>query len=187
MNRKQQLATLGVIFLVLNTALFAFAQAGSAKPDEWQAVEQAIGRSGQVQGDGAYKLAFPRSDLKVILEGVELKTALALGGWVAFSKPGADSMVMGDLVLTEDEVPGVMASLESSGIQVTAVHNHVQHESPRVMYMHIGGHGDAVKLAAAVKQAMALTKIPPPNPPASAPADIGIDTAGIEQALGHKG
>src|SRR5262244_3122382 len=174
MNRKQQLARLVVILSILNTSLIVFAQGGSAKPDEWQGVEQAIGRSGQVQADGAYKLAFPRSDLKVTLEGVELKPALALGGWVAFSKPGADSMVMGDLVLTEDEVPAVMASLESGGIQVTALHNHVQHESPRVMYMHIGGHGDAVKLATAVKEAMALTKIPAPNPPASAPADIGV-------------
>ena len=187
MNRKQQLATLGVIFLVLNTALFAFAQAGSAKPDEWQAVEQAIGRAGQVQGDGAYKLAFPRSDLKVTVEGVDVKPALALGGWVAFSKSGPDSMVMGDLVLSEDEVPTVMASLESGGIQVTAVHNHLQHESPRVMYMHIGGHGDAVKLASSIKEAIAHTSIPAPKPAAAAPADIGIDTAGIEQALGYKG
>jgi len=187
MKRKQQLSKPGVIFLLLNTALFAFAQGGTAKPDEWQAVEQGIGRSGQIQGDGAYKLAFPRSDLKVTLEGVELKPALALGGWVAFNKPGADSMVMGDLVLTEDEVPAVMASLESGGVQVTAVHNHVQHESPRVMYMHIGGHGDAAKLAASIKEAIAHTGIPAPKPAAAAPADIGIDTAGIEQALGFKG
>jgi hypothetical protein len=96
-------------------------------------------------------------------------------------------MVMGDLVLTEDEVPAVMASLESGGIQVTALHNHVQHESPRVMYMHIGGHGDAVKLAASIKDAVALTSIPAPKPAAGPPADVGIDTPGIEQALGFKG
>jgi len=182
MNRKQQLVTLSVVFLILNTAFYVFAQG-----NEWQGVEQAIGRSGQVQGDGAYKLAFPRSDLKVMVEGVDLKPALALGGWVAFSKPGPDSMVMGDLVLTEDEVPAVMVSLESSGILVTALHNHVLHESPRVMYMHIGGHGDAVKLATSIKDALAHTGIPAPKPAAAAPADIGIDTAGIEQALGYKG
>jgi hypothetical protein len=189
MNRKQHRMLIALVVAVLVPALnaFVFAQAGGGTPGEWQAVDQAIGRTGQAQADGAYKVGFPRSDLKVTVEGVDLKPALALGGWVAFSKPGSDSMMMGDLVLAEDEVPAVMASLESGGIHVTAVHNHVQHESPRVMYMHIGGHGDAVKLAAAVKQAMALTKIPPPNPPASAPADIGIDTAGIEQALGHKG
>ena len=191
MNRKQHqmLITLVVAVLVpaLNALVFVFGQAGGATSGDWQAVDQAIGRTGQAQADGAYKVAFPRSDLKVTVEGVDLKPALALGGWVAFSKPGSDSMLMGDLVLAEDEVPAVMASLESGGIQVTAVHNHVQHESPRGMYMHIGGHGDAVKLATAVKQAMALTKIPPPTPPAAAPADIGIDTAGIEQALGYKG
>jgi len=138
MNRKKQLATASAVFFILISALQVFAQAGSDKPGEWQAVEQAIGRAGQVQADGAYKVGFPRSDLKVTVESVELKPALALGGWVAFSKPGADSMVMGDLVLIEDEVTPVMSSLESSGIQVTALHNHVLHESPRIMYMHIG-------------------------------------------------
>src|SRR5215831_20292031 len=171
---------------ILLGCLLAVAQQ-SGNGNQWKAVDDAMGRPGQDQPDGAHKFGLPRGDLKVTVAGVEVKPTLALGSWVAFSKPGAGSMVMGDLVLTEDEVPAVMASLESGGIQVTAVHNHLQHESPRVMYMHIGGHGDAVKLAAAVKQAMALTKIPPPNPPASAPADIGIDTAGIEQALGHKG
>jgi hypothetical protein len=185
MNRKQ--VTFSVIFSILNTALYICAQGGGAKPSEWQGVEQSIGRSGQVQGDGAYKLAFPRNDLKVTLEGVDLKPALALGGWVAFSKPGPDSMVMGDLVLTEDEVATVMASLESGGIQVTAVHNHLQHESPRVIYMHIGGHGDAVKLATSIKEAIAHTAIPAPKPTSTAPTDIGIDTAAIEQALGFKG
>ena len=96
-------------------------------------------------------------------------------------------MLMADLVLAEDEVTPVMSSLESNGVQVTALHNHVLHESPRVMYMHIGGHGDAVKLATAVREAMALTKAPAPKPAASAQQDIGIDTAGIEQALGDKG
>ncbi len=187
MNRKKQLATVSAVLFIFISALQVFAQAGSDKPGEWQAVEQAIGRAGQVQADGAYKVGFPRSDLKVTVDGVELKPALALGGWVAFSNPGAGSMIMGDLVLVEDEVTPVMSSLESSGIRVTALHNHVLHESPRIMYMHIGGHGDAVKLATAVKDAVALTKIPAPKPAASAPVDIGIDTAGIEQALGHPG
>jgi hypothetical protein len=123
----------------------------------------------------------------VTVADVELKPALALGGWVAFSKPGAGSMVMGDLVLSEDEVAPVMSSLENSGLQITALHNHLLHESPRVMYMHIGGHGDAVKLAGAIKQAFALTKIPAPKPAAAAQQDIGIDTKAIEQALGHSG
>ena len=157
-----------VVFFALIFSFQALAQGSNAKPGEWQPVEQAIGRSGQLQGDGAYKFAFPRSDLKVAVDGIELKPALALGGWVAFSKPGADSMVMGDLVLTEDEVTPVMSSLENNGLQVTALHNHVLHEFPRVMYMHIGGHGDATKLAASLKEAIASTKIPAPKPAAPA-------------------
>jgi hypothetical protein len=185
MNKKL-LSGVVILFVLISTS-YLLAQAGSNKPGEWQAVEQAIGRSGQAQADGAYKFGFPRSDVKVTVAGIELKPALALGGWIAFNKPGADSMIMGDLVLLEDEVIPVMSSLEASGLQVTALHNHVLHESPRVMYMHIGGHGDAVKLAIAVKEAVALTKIPAAKPPASVPPDLGIDTAGIEQALGHAG
>ena len=165
---------------------FAIAQTSSSS-DAWKAVEQAIGRSGQVQADGAYKISFPRSDLKVMEGDVEVKPALALGGWVAFSKPAANSAVMGDFVLAEDEVAAVMSYLEENSMEVTALHNHLLHESPRVMYMHIGGHGDAVKLASTVKGAIALTKAPAPKPAATAQQDIGIDTAAIEQVLGHKG
>jgi Domain of Unknown Function (DUF1259) len=187
MNGKNSLIAAGTVLLILVSGMHSFAQAGNGKSGDWQAVEQAIGRAGQVQADGAYKISFPRGDFKVIVAAVELKPALALGGWVAFDKPGGNSMVMGDLVLAEDEVTPVMSFLENNGVEVTALHNHVLHESPRVMYMHIGAHGDAVKLAATIKEAVALTKAPAPKSPASAPQDIGIDTAGIEQALGHSG
>jgi hypothetical protein len=187
MNGTKKMLAVSFVTFILGCASQLAAQAASEKSGEWQPIEQAIGRSGQAQPDGAYKVSFPRSDMKVTVNGVELKPALALGGWVAFSKPGADSMVMGDLVLIEDEVTPVMSSLEGNGLQVTALHNHVLHESPRVMYMHIGGHGDATKLATAVKEALALTKVPAPKAPATAQQDIGIDTAGIEQALGAKG
>ena len=158
-----------------------------AGSDQWKAVEDAMGRPGQAQSDGAYKFSLPRGDMKVTVAGVQVKPALALGSWVAFSKPGDNSMVMGDLVLAEDEVEPVMLSLENSGVQITALHNHVLHESPRVMYMHIAGMGDASKLAGAIKQAIGLTKTPPPSPPSAPPQDLGIDTAAIEQALGQKG
>ena len=158
-----------------------------AGSDQWKAVEDAMGRPGQAQPDGAYKFSLPRGDMKVTVAGVQIKPALALGSWVAFSKPGDNSMVMGDLVLAEDEVEPVMLSLENSGVQITALHNHVLHESPRVMYMHIGGMGDASKLAGAIKQAIGLTKTPPPSPPSAPPQDLGIDTAAIEQSLGQKG
>lgn len=184
MTRK--MVAVNVFLFVFVTAL-ASASQKTNKSQEWQPVEAAIGRTGQAQPDGAYKVSFPRGDLKVTIEGVELKPALALGGWVAFDKPGADSIIMGDLVLTEDEIGPVMSSLQNAGLQVTALHNHLLHESPRIMYMHIGGHGDAVKLASAVKEAVALTKAPPPQPPASTQKDIGIDISGIQQALGHQG
>lgn len=167
-------------------ALAAMAQSTPAA--DWKAVDQALGRSGQTQADGAYKFGLPRGDLHVTVDGVEIKPTLALGSWLAFSSPGGDAMVMGDLVLTEDEVSPVMLALEESGLRVTALHNHVLHESPRVMYMHINGHGDAVKLAGALKHVIALTKTPAPAPPpAAAPPALELDTAAIDAALGVKG
>lgn len=175
-----------VFFQFLVSIGFAAAQSSAAAPD-WKAVEQALGRPGQVQGDGVYKFGLPRGDLKVTVDGVLVKAPLALGSWVAFSSAGADAMLMGDLVLTEDEVSPVMLALQEHGLQITALHNHVLHETPRVMYMHIAGHGDAVKLAGAVKQVIALTKTPAPAQAAGTPPAIEFDTAAVDQALGYKG
>jgi Domain of Unknown Function (DUF1259) len=156
--------------------------------ERWKSVEQALGRAGQAQPDGAYKFGIPRSDLKVTVAGVEVKPALALGSWLAFSSPGENAMMMGDLVLAEDEVSSVMAKLEQGGMEVTALHNHILHETPRVMYMHVAGERNAVHLAQTMKDVLALTKTPAPSPnPAAQSQDVGIDTAAIEQSLGHKG
>ena len=179
---KKQIAFL-VLFQVLLLSCAAVAQTAS---NDWKAVEQALGRAGQQQPDGAYKFGLPRGDLNVTVEGVQVKPALALGSWLAFSSPGQGAMVMGDLVLAENEVAPVMAALLEDGLQVTALHNHVLHEAPRVMYMHISGHGDAVKLAATMKKVIALTKTPAPAQPA-ANASLDLDTAAIDQALGNKG
>jgi hypothetical protein len=159
----------------------------SPAANDWKPVEQAVGRSGALQGDGAYKVGLPRGDLNITVAGVQVKPTLALGSWVAFSSPGPDAMLMGDLVLAEDEVGPVMLALQANGLQVTALHNHVLHETPRVMYMHIAGHGDAVKLAGSVKSVIALTKTPAPAQPSSAPPAVDLDTAAIDQALGFKG
>src|SRR5260370_25971655 len=164
----------------------AVAQTAPAGAD-WKAIDQALGRSGQLQGDGAYKFGLPRGDLKVTVDGVQVKPTLALGSWIAFSSPGADAMLMGALVLAEDEVSPVMLALQENGLHITALHTHVLHETPRVMYMHIAGHGDAVKLAASLKKVIALTGTPPPSPPPSAPPAVDLDTAAIDQALGYKG
>jgi hypothetical protein len=180
---------IGVLTLLQLVVLSCAAVAQSAPAaNDWKPVEQALGRSGQLQGDGAYKFGLPRGDLKVTVDGVQVKPTLALGSWIAFSSPGPDAMVMGDLVLTEDEVSPVMPALQKYGFQVTALHNHVLHETPRVMYMHIGGHGDAVKLAGALKTIIAMTKTPAPAPPAATPPPaLDLDTAAIEQTLGYKG
>jgi hypothetical protein len=183
MTRKIGVLALFQLFVLCCAVVAQTAPAAN----DWKAVEQALGRSGQLQGDGAYKFGLPRGDLKVTVDDVQVKPALALGSWVAFSNPGRDAMLMGDLVLAEDEVSPVMLALQENGLQITALHNHVLHETPRVMYMHIAGHGDAVKLADAVKKVVALTKTPAPAPPPSAPPAFEMDTGAIDQALGHKG
>src|SRR5262245_31733195 len=116
---------------------------------DWKPVEMALGKAGSIQPGDVYKVSFPRSDLKVIAAGVELKPALALGSWVAFKRDGDMTVAMGDLVLTESEVTPVLSKLEAGGVEPTALHNHVLNESPRVMYMHIHAMGDGVKIAQA--------------------------------------
>lgn len=187
MNSRTARFALFLLCLVLDLTSQLTAQTAAGQSASWQAVESAIGRAGQAQADGAYKFGFPRGDMKVTVDGVQVKPTLALGAWIAFSSPGSDAMMMGDLVLAEDEVTPVMAALQQNGIEITALHNHVLHESPRVMYMHVAGHGDATKLAGAVKQALALTKTPEPSKPAGNQPELDINTAAVEGALGHKG
>src|SRR6266496_6277873 len=136
---------------------------------DWKPVEQALGKAGSVQPGDVYKVSLPRSDLQVSVGGVQVKAPLALGSWVAFKKASDMTMVMGDLVLTEDEVTPVMTKLQEGGVEVTALHNHVLHESPRVMYMHIHAMGEAVKIAKAIHDALALSKTPFTAPAVSAP------------------
>ena len=135
------------------------------------------------------KYSFPRSDLQVAAAGVSLKPAFALGSWVAFrAMAGGHVMVMGDLVLTEDEVTPVMRALQAGGVEQTALHNHVLRESPRVMYMHISAHGDAAAVAGTIHTALATTRTPLGTPPAPAPASAAdLDTASIARALGVAG
>jgi hypothetical protein len=184
-----------LIMLVVGTAfipIVAVAQerAGGRSAD-WTAVDQALGRSGAMQPGDVMKYSFPRSDLQVTAAGVALKPALALGSWVAFKHvPGGHVMAMGDLVLGEDEVGPVMRALQQGGVEQTAVHNHVLHESPRVMYMHIGAHGDAVKIAKAIHDALALSKTPfaaPASAPAGGEQDLGVDTKQLDQLMGQSG
>jgi hypothetical protein len=166
----------------------ALADSASAADDDWAPVAQALGKAGSVVGGGVYRVGLPRTDLKVTLDGVDIKPGLALGGWLAFEKTGADAMVMGDLVLTDAEVNPVMATLLAGGIEVTALHNHLLRNQPFTMYMHVLGHGDPVKLAGALHAALAESKTPftASAPPASPPA-IDLDTAALDQIMGAKG
>jgi hypothetical protein len=170
------------------TFLFLFCSAilYGQTPAEWKPIETALGRGGKLQPDGAFKFSMPRKDLKVTVDSIPIKPGLALGSWAAFSASGDNAMVMGDLVLTEDEVAPVMQKIQQGGLEVTAVHNHILHESPRVMYMHIAGHGNAAKLAQAIHDALAATGTPAESP-AAAPAKIDLDTEKIDAALGQKG
>jgi hypothetical protein len=137
------------------------------------------------------KFSFPRSDLRVVLSGVILKPALALGTWVAFKRIGDHVMVMGDLVLLDSEVAEVLGSLQQNGIEQTALHNHLVRESPHVMYMHIRAIGNAVRIAKAVRTALEFTQTPLAPAAAAAataaPAALDLDTAGIAKVMGVRG
>src|SRR2546427_2125264 len=161
-------------------------QSGAA---DWTAVEKVIGKTGSMQPGGVFKFGLPRSDLQVIVKGIAVEPILALGSWIAFKKMGDTATVMGDLVLTEGEVGPVMWSLQESGIDTTALHNHVLDESPRVMYMHISGRGDAVKLAEAIHRALAYSKTPLGGQSgATLKKRLGeIDMHRVEEALGRTG
>jgi hypothetical protein len=157
-------------------AVTTIGSAANAQEIDWKKVDEAIGRSAAVSGD-VHRYGFPRTDLTVTLDGVTIRPALALGGWTAFKPVHGGAMVMGDLVLLETEINPVMAKLIENGIEITALHNHVLRGNPATYYMHIGGHGDPVKLATAIRAGLAESKTPlaPPAAPASQPA-IDLDT-----------
>jgi hypothetical protein len=141
-----------------------------------------------VQPGGIYRVALPRTDLRVVLDGVTLKPGFALGGWLAFEPIGDQAMVMGDLVLTQDEINPVMKKLEEGGVAITALHNHLLRAEPATMYMHVMGHGDPVKLAQALHAGLALSKVPFDAPSGtSQPPQMDLDTTSIDKILGAQG
>jgi len=155
--------------------------------NDWQKVDETLGRKPAVSDD-VRRYGFPRSDLSVTLDGVAIKPALALGGWIAFKPAHGGAMVMGDLVLLETEINPVMAKMIASGLEITAVHNHLLRASPATFYMHVAGHGDPVKLASAIHDAMAESKTPlTVTAPANPPPAIDLDIAKLDQIIGVKG
>src|SRR3954454_11901485 len=173
---------------ILWMALSAFAASctggAHAQAVDWQKVDEAFGRK-PVVSDDVHRYGFPRTDLNVTLDGVTIKPALALGGWVALKPAQGGAMVMGDLVLLETEINPVMSILVQNGLEITAVHNHLQRSNPATFYMHVAGHGDPVKLATAIRTALGESKTPlaAPAPAASQPA-IDLDTAQLDQIIG---
>jgi len=176
---------------LVQVAFIAFAAAAPltyGADADWDAVAKAIGRPGTEMPGGVYRVGLPRSDLTVMVDGVQLKPALALGSYMVAHKGGKEAMVMGDLVLLQEEVNPVMKKLIEQGIEITAIHNHVLRATPQVMYMHYQGHGDAAKLAAAVHSALEQSKTPLEAPAkGAAQPPIDLDTAAIEKTLGAKG
>jgi len=159
----------------------------NAQEIDWKKVDAALGKTAAVSGE-VHRYGLPRSDLQVTVDGVAIKPALALGGWAAFTPMRGGAIVMGDLVLLETEINPVMAKLIEGGIEITAVHNHLLRANPETFYMHIGGHGDPVKMAEAIRSALALSKTPFDPPAAQAPAAaIDLNTAQLDQIIGAKG
>src|SRR5437667_4984332 len=164
----------------------SFAVGASAQEIDWQKVDDDFGRKPAVSGY-VHRYGFPRSDLTVTLDSVTIKPALALGGWIAFKPMHDGAMVMGDLVLLETEVNPVMAKLIEGGLEITAVHNHLLRASPATFYMHVGGHGDPVKMAGVIHDALAVSKTPLAASAANPPPAIDLDTAQLDQIVGARG
>jgi hypothetical protein len=159
----------------------------NAQDIDWQKVDATLGRKPAISGD-VHRYGFPRSDLKVTLDGVSIAPALALGGWVAL-KPAHDGvMAMGDLVLLETEINPVMSKLIDGGLEVTAIHNHLLRATPATFYLHVGGHGDPVKMASTIHDALAESKTPlAPSTATTAASPLDLNMAKIDQIIGAKG
>jgi hypothetical protein len=169
-------------------AVLSTVAAANAQGIDWAKIDATFGRSPAAVAGEVHRYGFPRTDLQVTLDGVTIRPTLALGGWIAFQPMAGAAMVMGDLVLLQSEVNPVMAKLLQGGLEVTAVHNHLLRSEPLTFYMHVGGHGDPVKMSEAIREALAVSKTPlTPAAAGGPPPAIDLDTAQIDQILGAKG
>src|SRR5690242_1465736 len=180
-----------IAFVLFVLPASAFAQA--AMPADYQAVLTTLAKQGDFK-ENVLRVNVPRNDLKVVVDGIATPTPFGFGGWLALTKgTGGMDVMMGDLVLLEDEVNPVMSALLSNGLEVTALHNHFFFESPRIFYMHVHGHGKAADLAKMVKPAVDLIGKGSPQHQESvtgAKSNISagqVDTAKIAKLVGHEG
>jgi len=177
-----------IFALMLGSAVATFAAAAHAQEIDWQKVDDAFGRKAAAVAGDVHRYGFPRTDLQVSVDGVAIKPAFALGGWIALKPAHGGAMAMGDLVLLETEINPVMSKLIEGGMEVTALHNHLLRANPATFYMHVGGHGDPVKIATAVHAALAASKTPLEAPAAASPPPaVDLDTAQLDQIIGAKG
>jgi len=176
---------LGLLTLVATLSIPTVVNAAEI---DWKKVDAALGKTAAVSGE-VHRYGLPRSDLHVALDGVAIKPALALGGWVSFAPIHGEAMVMGDLVLLETEITPVMTKLLDGGLDITAIHNHILRASPATFYMHVGGHGDPEKMAAVIRSALSASKTPfdPPSTTAGPAPAVDLDTAKLDQIMGVKG
>ena len=176
---------LGLLTLVATLSIPTVVNAAEI---DWKKVDAALGKTAAVSGE-VHRYGLPRSDLHVALDGVAIKPALALGGWVSFAPVHGEAMVMGDLVLLETEITPVMTKLLDGGLDITAIHNHILRASPATFYMHVGGHGDPEKMAAVIRSALSASKTPfdPPSTTAGPAPAVDLDTAKLDQIMGVKG
>ena len=186
MNRQKK-TTLGLaLVFVLGSAASG---ARGAEPG-WEAVDKVFGTTGKSLAGGVYKFGWPRSDLRVSVGDVVVEPTLALGAWGAFLRMGAgdEVMTMGDFVLLDSEVTPVVTALQASGLEVTAIHNHLLNETPHVMYIHFSGLGDGAVLAKGLKNALEKTKTPASAPKtASLSAGEEATLKKVQEALGWTG
>jgi Domain of Unknown Function (DUF1259) len=176
-----------ILALLISGAAATLASAAHAQEIDWQKVDAAFGRKPAVSGD-VHRYGFPRTDLQVSVDGVSIKPALALGSWIAMKPVQGGAMAMGDLVLLEAEINPVMSKLIEGGLDITAVHNHLLRANPATFYMHVGGHGDPVKIANAIHSALAASKTPLDAPTGASPAPVvDLDTGQLDQLIGAKG
>lgn len=179
--------------LIAGSLLFAIAAMAQNMPAEYDGVLKTLDKKGDFK-DGVLKVNIPRNDLKVAIDGIATPTPFGFGGWIAMTKgTGGMDVMMGDLVLLEDEVNPVMSALLDNGLEVTALHNHFFFESPRIFYMHVHGHGSAADLAAKAKPALDLIGKGSPQHQGSVSGGSSnvsagqIDTAKIAKIVGHEG
>ncbi|WP_425905595.1 DUF1259 domain-containing protein [Nitrobacter sp. TKz-YC02] len=181
-NVLSALIGISACFMAVNGSTYAQDQGV-----DWGEVDGILGRKAAVAED-VHRYGFPRTDLTVTLDGVTIKPALALGGWVAFKRAHDGAMAMGDLVLLESEINPVMLKMIAGGLEITAIHNHLLRASPATFYMHVAGHGDPAKLATVLHDALAESKTPlQVTPSSNPPSAVDLDTAQLDQIIGAKG